>query len=103
MTEEIDVELQRDASLRGVTGSVDRPNANPLAVAILDVDWRAAAMEEDQVPEESPIARLAAHLAVNEPAGEPPPPPWPPVKVGDLDHYRVDSSYILEAAKRLDT
>jgi len=25
MTEELDVELQRDASLRGVTGSVDRP------------------------------------------------------------------------------
>ena len=97
MTEELDVELQRDASLRGVTGSVGRPNANPLAVAILDVEWRRAGMG-DQVPADSDVAKMAAHLAVNKPGGED---PWPLVKVGGLDHYRVDSRYILEAKKRL--
>ena len=88
MTEELDVELQRDASLRGVTGSVGRPNANPLAVAILDAEWRRAEMG-DQVPADSDVARMAAHLAVNEPGGEA---PSHRVDVGGLDHYPVDSS-----------
>jgi hypothetical protein len=102
MTEGLDVELKRDASLRGVTGSVGRPDAGSLAVAILDVDWRSAEMG-DQVPADSDVARMAAYLAVNESGDELPPSPWPPVNVGKLDHYRVDSSYIVEAAKRLDS
>ena len=97
MREELDVELRRDASLRGVTGSVARPDAAPLAIAILDLDWDRAGMG-DQVPADSDVAKMAAHLAVNEPGGEA---PWPPVVVGGLDHYRVDSSYFDEAAKRL--
>jgi hypothetical protein len=97
MTEELDVELQRDASLRGVTGSVNRPDAAPLAVAILDLDWDRAGMG-DQVPADSDVAKMAAHLAVNEAGGEA---PWPLVEVGGLDHFRVDSSYFHEAEKRL--
>ncbi len=65
---------------------------------VLDGDWRRTGVGGAQVPEDSPIAMLAAHLAVNEPRGEW---PWPVVVVKGLDHYRVDSSYITEAARRL--
>jgi hypothetical protein len=96
--EGIDVELKRDISLRGVVGSVGRHDRGPVAVAILDSEWRAA----DQgmtVPDGSPIAQLAAHLAVNEPGGEPPGEGL--IEVKGLAHYPVRAEYIIEAAKQL--
>lgn len=56
-------------------------------------------MEGIAVPPDSQIARLAAHLAVNEHGGEA---PWPDIDVKGSKHYRVDSSYIYKAAKALD-
>jgi len=96
--EGIDVELKRDLSLRGVVGSVGRQDQGPVAVAILDSEWRAA----DQgmtVPDDSPVARFAAHLAINEPGGELPGEGL--IEVKGLAHYPVRAEYIMEAAKRL--
>ncbi len=98
MSDELDVELQRDNSIFGVRGSVRRPDAEPFPIAILDREWRAADMGF-QVPEDSPVASLAAYLAVTEPGGEE---PWPNVEVNGIGHHRVDSRYIVEAKKRLD-
>lgn len=96
---EIDVELQRDASWRAAVGSVGRPKEGPITVVILDSEWRRAGMEGLEVPTDSPIARLAAHLAVNEPGGEA---PWPSIKNDrGLEHYPVDSEYITKAAETL--
>jgi hypothetical protein len=95
---EIDVELKRDVSLRGVVGSVGRPQQGPLAVAILDSEWRAAELGMT-VPEDSPVARLAAHLAINEPGGELPGEGL--IEVKGLAHYPVRAEYIIEAIRRL--
>ena len=94
----MDVELKRYPPIRGVVGSVGRPNDEPLAVVILDADWRRAGLG-NMVPEDSPIALLAAHLAINEPGGEQ---PWRNVNVQGLEHYRVDSRYVAEASRRLE-
>jgi len=96
---EVDVELKEDISLRGVIGSVGKVGGGIVAVAILNSAWTAAEISET-VPADHPVAKLAAHLAVNEPGGEPPG-AMSPIEVKEKKYYLVDSSYIVEAARRL--
>jgi len=97
MANDIDVELQRDASLRGVVGSVGKSDGGHIAVAVLDNDWMASG-RGSQVDPDDPVVRLAAHLAVNEPGDEY---PWPLVPVKGVDHYRIDSSFFTKAGQQL--
>ena len=96
--DEIDVELKRDISLRGVVGTVGRQHQGPVAVVILDSEWRAAE-QGMTVPADAPVALLAAHLAINEPGGELPGEGL--IEVKGLAHYPVRAEYVIEAAKRL--
>jgi hypothetical protein len=97
MADEVDVELTRDASLRAAVGSVGKSSGGHIAVAILNADWMASGRGETVDPDD-PIARLAAHLSINESGSEF---PWPLVKSKGADHYRIDSSYFAKAEVRL--
>ena len=78
-------------------GSVGKADGGYVAVAILDADWMKSG-RGDTVDPMNPEVRLAAYLAVNEPAGEN---PWPLVTAKGVDHYRVDSSYFAQAEAQL--
>ncbi len=97
ITVQIDVELQRDAALRGVVGSVGKQTGGHIAVAILDSDWATSGRGEYVDPSD-PVVRMAAHLAINEHDGEY---PWPLVQAKGLQHYRIDSSFFEMAERRL--
>lgn len=97
MSDRLDVELSRDASLRGVVGSVGKRFGGHIAVAILDADWMASGRGNTVNPDD-PIARLAAHLAINQHGDEY---PWPLVSAKGTDHYRIDSSFFSKAEEQL--
>lgn len=96
---ENNVELQRDISLLGVRGLVPKVGGGTVAVVLLDSAWTAAEISETASPDH-PVAKLAAYLAVNEPGGEPPS-EMSPIEVKGSKYYLVDSSYVVEAARRL--
>jgi hypothetical protein len=54
MPDGVDVELQRNASLRGAIGSVRRPDGTLISVALLDSDWHDAHQEGLMVLHRSP-------------------------------------------------
>ena len=89
-----DVTLQRDGSLRGVTGLAEFEDGRVVPVAILDSDWQRA-IGTQSVPEDSPIAKHAAAIGVMEA------PEWPAVSANGIDHRRVDSEQLRRAARAL--